>query len=277
MTYVVHGATGAQGGPVAAVLAAAGESVTAFTRRPDAVVAGARTLAVDLGSAAQLTEAYRGAKGVFVHLPVTGPELRKQYADNILTALTQARPERVVYSTSGVPATFDQMVPALAATGLPHAVIAPRFYLENLLLPSVQAGIENEGVLWYPLPDGFKVSWSSHLDIADAVAALFTRPDITGIVEVGQLPGITGADLAAAFAATYGRDVAFAAQTPADFGAQLVSLAGEEAAAEVQDRYEQVAKLPDNTIAQDRSAQHLLGLTPRSTTQWLTDLGLART
>jgi len=277
MAYVVHGATGAQGGPVAAVLAVAGESVTALTRSPDTVVADARTLAVDLGSPAQLADAYRDAKGVFVHLPVTGPELREQYTDNILTALDRARPGRVVYSTSGVPTAFDPMVSALASSGLSYAVVAPRFYLENLLLPPIQAGIENEGVLHYPLPDGFKVSWSSHLDIADAVAALFTRPDVTGIVEVGQLPGITGADLAAAFAAAYGRDVAFAAQAPADFGAQLVPLAGEEAAAEVQDRYEQVAKLPDNIIPEDQSAQRLLGLTPRGTAQWITDLGLART
>ncbi|MFK4067024.1 NAD(P)H-binding protein [Streptomyces sp. NPDC029674] len=70
MTYVIHGATGAQGAPVVAALVAAGKPVTALTRNPDAVVDGARVVAASYSSVEELTEAYRGADGVFVHLPV---------------------------------------------------------------------------------------------------------------------------------------------------------------------------------------------------------------
>ena len=58
MTYVIHGATGAQGGPVAAALVAAGKSVVALTRKADVVVPGAQVVAADCSSVTELTEAY---------------------------------------------------------------------------------------------------------------------------------------------------------------------------------------------------------------------------
>jgi uncharacterized protein YbjT (DUF2867 family) len=274
MTYVVHGATGAQGGPVVTALAAKGVLVTAITRNADTELDCARTLTVDLASREQLEEAYRGADGVFVHLPVVDPQTRESYAANIIAALTAARPGRVVYSTSGFSADSDPMRAALADTGLSYAVIAPRYYLENLLLPVVQEGIRSEGVLSYPLADGFAASWSSHLDVADVVAALFDSDDVTGVVEVGQYPAITGKDLAAAFATAYGREVVYEPITPAEMGERLAPLMGDEAAAVVQGGYEYIAQFPDNSIGDERSAQRLLGLTPRTTLEWLTDLGM---
>lgn len=274
MTYVVHGATGAQGSPVVAALAAKGVLITAITRRADAEVVCARTLAVDLASIQQLTDAYRGAEGVFVHLPVVDAATRETYAGNIITALREARPERVVYSTSGFPADADPMAAALAESSLSYAVIAPRYYLENLLLPHVQEGVRADGVLRYPLPADFASSWGSHLDIADAAVALFEQRNVTGTVEVGQSPAVTGKDLAEAFATAYGRDVVYEPQTPVDFAVRLVPFMGADAAAVVQNGYEQIVALPDNAIGAERSAQHLLGLTPRTTHQWLIDLGL---
>jgi uncharacterized protein YbjT (DUF2867 family) len=274
MTYVVHGATGAQGGPVVTALAGKGVLITALTRSADADVACARTLAVDLASIEQLTDAYRGAEGVFVHLPVVDAETRKTYAGNVFAALREARPARVVYSTSGFPAATDPMSAALRDSGLSYAVIAPRYYLENLLLPHVQEGIRSEGVLRYPLPTDFASSWGSHLDIADAALALFEQRDVAGVVEVGQYPAVTGKELAEAFATAYGRDVVYEPQTPADFAAGLEPLMGAEAAAVVQNGYEQIVALPDNAIGAEHSAQRLVGLTPRTTLQWLIDLGL---
>jgi uncharacterized protein YbjT (DUF2867 family) len=274
MTYVVHGATGAQGGPVVTALAAKGVLVTALSRSADSAGDCARSLAVDLASRDQLEEAYRGADGVFIHLPVVDPQTRETYAANIIAALSAARPGRMVYSTSGFPVDADPMAAALRDSGLSYAVIAPRYYLENLLLPPVQEGIRSEGVLRYPLPTDFASSWGSHLDVADAVAALFEGGEVNGVVEVGQYPAVTGKDLAEAFAAAYGRDVVYEPQTPADFAVQLVPFMGADAAAVVQNGYEQIVAFPDNEISAERSAQRLLGLTPRTTLQWLIDLGL---
>lgn len=279
MTYVIHGATGAQGSPVVAALAAAGKSVTALTRNPDSVVDGARVVAAGYSSTADLTEAYRGADGVFVHLPVTSEEDRTAYARNIVTAVHEARPARVVFSTSGTPAATATSAAAillggLADSGVSHAVIEPTLYLENLLMPYVLDTVRERGVLPYPIRADFPVSWASHLDIADVAGALFDRHDITGVVSVGQYPAVTGPDLARAFGAHLGTNVAFEPITPEQMRISLAPVIGEGPAAGVAGFYRAMSTLPDRSITPENSAQKLLGVTPRTIGQWLTDIGL---
>ncbi|MFC9627104.1 SDR family oxidoreductase [Streptomyces sp. NPDC056930] len=277
MNYVIHGATGAQGAPVAAALAAVGTPVIALTRNAGAVVAGAQVRAVDLRATDALADAYRGADGVFVHLPLGRQEDRLRHALSIVAALNAARPGRVVFSTSGgTPVEFaDRAVTAvidgLKQSGLSHAVIAPRLFLENLLLPPVVTGAREQGVLCYPLPADHPVSWTSHLDVADAAVALFGRPDVTGLIEVGLHPAVTGPELAEAFAARLGHAVTYETLIPAAFGDSLAPLLGTEVAAGLVGLYDFLGTLPDNAIAPDRSAQVLLGLHPRTTLRWLTE------
>ncbi|MBB6347094.1 uncharacterized protein YbjT (DUF2867 family) [Nonomuraea muscovyensis] len=280
MTYVIHGATGAQGAPVVAALAAAGKSVTALTRNPDAVVDGARVLAAGYSSTEELTEAYRSADGVFVHLPVVSEEDRQTYARNIVAAVRAARQARVVFSTSGYPIdpagddAVSSLVRGLADSGVSHAVIAPELYLENLLMPYVIDTVRERGVLPYPIRADLPVSWASHLDIADAVVALFDRTDVTGVVSVGQYPAITGPDLAEAFGAHFGKNVVFEQITPEQFRTSVAPVIGEGPAADVAGAYAAMSTLPDRSIAPENSAQKLLGVTPRTTGQWLSDIGL---
>ncbi|MCX4903983.1 SDR family oxidoreductase [Streptomyces sp. NBC_00878] len=280
MTYVIHGATGAQGAPVVAALAAAGKPVTALTRNPDAVVDGARVVAADYSSTEELTEAYRGANGVFVHLPMVSEEDRQTYARNIIAAVRAARPARVVLSTSGAPTDPDtggaaaMLASGLADSGVSHAVIAPTFYLENLLMPFVVDTVRERGVLPYPIRADFPVSWASHLDIADAAVALFDRSDVTGVVSVGQYPAITGPDLAKAFGARFGQNVDFEPIAPEQFRTSIAPLIGEGPAADVAGLYTAMSTLPDRSIAPENSAQKLLDITPRTTSQWLADIGL---
>ncbi|MEU0112765.1 NmrA family NAD(P)-binding protein [Streptomyces bobili] len=280
MTYVIHGATGAQGAPVVAALTAAAKSVTALTRNPDAVVDGARVVAADHSSTEELTAAYRGADAVFVHLPVVSEDDRRIHAHHIVAAVRAARPARVVFSTSGAPIDADtagaaaMLVSGLAEVGVSHAVIAPTFYLENLLMPYVVDAVRERGVLPYPIRADFPASWASHLDIADAVVALFDRPDITGVVTVGQYPAITGPDLAEAFGARFGKSVRFEPITPEQFRSSVAPLIGEDPAADVAAFYTAMSTLPDRSITAENSAQKLLGITPRTTGRWLADIGL---
>ncbi|MCF1595866.1 SDR family oxidoreductase [Streptomyces muensis] len=280
MTYVIHGATGAQGAPVVASLVAAGKSVTALTRTPDTVVDGARVVAAGYSSTEALTEAYRGADGVFVHLPVTSEEDRRTYARNIVTAVRAARPDRVVLSTSGTPTdpatggAVAVLLGGLADSGVSHAVIEPTLYLENLLMPYVLGTVREKGVLPYPIRADFPVSWASHLDIAEVAVALFDRQDVTGVVSVGQYPAITGPDLAQAFGAHFGKDVLFEAISPEQMRASVAPVIGEGPAADVAGMYAAMNALPARSITPENSAQKLLGITPRTTGQWLSDLGL---
>ena len=288
MADIVHGATGAQGSPVLSALTTAGRSAIAAVRHPEAVPDGIVARQVDLASAASLASVYEGADGVFIHLPMGAPEAAAAQARAVVEAVAQARPGRVVISTSGqivdqpgspLQATADSpimtLIDGVTGSGVPTAVVAPRLYLENLLLPVVLDPARQEGVLRYPLPASFPVSWSSHLDVADVVVRLLTDASpTTGTVGVGHRPGLTGPDLAAAFSSHLGREVRFEGITPEAFGELITPLFG-PAAAPVVELYRALNAQDGNTIAEDSSAQELLGLRPRPIEQWLKDLAVS--
>ena len=288
MVDIIHGATGAQGSPVLSALTAAGCTAIAAVRHPEAVPGGIAARQVDLASADSLASAYEGADGVFVHLPMGAPEAAAVQARAVVEAVDRTRPGRVVISTSGqivdqpgspLQAAADSpimtLIDGVTGSGVPTAVVAPRLYLENLLLPVVLAPARQEGVLRYPLPASFPVSWSSHLDVAEVVARLLTDASpTTGTVGVGHLPGLTGPDLAAAFSSRLGREVRFEGITPEAFGKLITPLFG-PAAAPVVDLYRALNAQDGSTIAESSSAQELLGLRPRPIGQWLEDLAVS--
>lgn len=288
MVDIIHGATGAQGSPVLSALTSAGRTAIAAVRHPETVPAGIAARQVDLASADSLASAYEGADGVFVHLPMGAPEAAAAQARAVVEAVIRARPGRVVISTSGqivdqpgspLQAAADSpimtLIDGVTGSGVPTAVVAPRLYLENLLLPVVLTPVREEGVLRYPLPASFPVSWSSHLDVAEVVARLFTDASpTTGTVAVGHRPGLTGPDLAAAFSSRLGREVRFEGVTPEAFGELITPLFG-PAAAPVVELYQVLNTQDGSTIAEDGSAQELLGLRPRSIEQWLKDLAVS--
>jgi len=283
MTFILHGATGAQGSPVHSRLLAQGFDARAATRNADAGSNIEKSVSVDLADVRSLVAAYTGADGVFVHLPLGGPEQLRGYAEAIVTAVQEAKPSRVVVSTSGqvvddqgspLQAPDDSaimtLIRGIQASGVSLAVVAPRLFLENLLLPVVAAPAKEEGVLRYPLPADFPVSWSSHLDVAEVVARLLTTSsDLTGVISVGQRPGLVGADLAAGFSTALGRDVWYEALTPGGFGEIIEPLFGAEGAAPVVGLYTALNAEGGFVIAKERSAQRLLGLEPLTITDWL--------
>ncbi|MCX5581661.1 NmrA family NAD(P)-binding protein [Kaistia terrae] len=283
MSYIIHGATGAQGGPLYARLLASGKNALAAVRDP-AKVAGKPAIAVDNDSVDSLVAAYRDADGVFIHLPQTSEPTRVQQAKNIVQAIKITKPKRVVVSTSGTiidqPGTVLQapednsvaiLARGVAESGVSHAIVAPRLYLENLLLPMVFEPAEAEGVLRYPVAPDFLVSWSSHLDVAEVAEKLLTDHSVTGVVGVGHRPGLRGADLAAGFSEQFGRTVTFEALTPDAFGKLIEPMLG-PATVGVVGLYQALSGAADNVIADDTSAQHLLGLEPRSVRQWLAEM-----
>ncbi|OWV83965.1 hydroxylase [Rhizobium sp. N122] len=283
MTYVIHGASGAQGGPVLAALKSSGKPVVAVGRQPGALGDGTPVIGADYHSIEQITGLYQRASGVFVHLPIGSPDEQRTYASNIAAALAQARPPRVVISTSGhiidrpnsvLQQPRDGAIPSLlrelAEAGLNHVAIAPRLFLENLLL--MLGGIRSEHKLRYPLRADIPVSWASHLDVAEAVNNLFDRIDIGGVIAIGQHPGITGHDLAQAFSDHLGKTVVYDALAPEQFGASIAQYVGEGAAAGIAAFYTAINSQSDHSFEITQSAQQRLGLTPRTTAEWLNKL-----
>ncbi|EPD8213126.1 SDR family oxidoreductase [Yersinia enterocolitica] len=283
MSYIIHGATGAQGGPLYNRLLASGMNVLAAARDP-AKVTGMPAIAVDNDSVDSLVAAYRDADGVFIHLPNLSEATRVQQAKNIVLAIKTAKPKRVVVSTSGTiidqPGTVLQapedssvaiLVRGVQESGVSHAIVAPRLYLENLLLPMVFEPAENKGVLRYPVSADLLVSWSSHLDVAEVAERLLCDHSVTGVVGVGHLPGLRGADLAVGFSEQFGRTVTFEALTPDSFGKLIEPMLG-PATVSVVGLYQILSQATDNVIDGETSAQHRLGLEPRSVRQWLVEM-----
>lgn len=279
MTIIVHGATGAQGSPIRNALMKAGWDVRALSRTgspADPAVVG-----VDLADPVALTAAYDGAEGVFYHLPMGGtPEQETRWNDSVATAAITQGVRHVVVSSSGRPLGtppaqgLDRLIARLRDANIKVTALATHFYLENLLLPPVLAAVRAESVLRYPISDTIAISWTNHLDVADAATAVFRRrsaaPDL---VELGHLPPLTGADLAHGLSVHADRDVTFAPMAPAVFGAAIAALVGAQAAAAVADLYASIAEVAHISIHESVSAQTLLGLTPRSVGRWLGDLG----
>ena len=284
MKYIIHGATGAQGGPLYKKMLNLGKEAVAAVRDTKSLE-GLPGVVVDNASVESLAGAYKDADGVFIHLPIGGEEMRLQYAKNISQAVGIAKPKRVVISTSGwvvdAPGTPIQypdensmpfLIREIQKTGVSTAVLAPRLYLENLLLPITLEKIKSEGVLEYPIREDYAVSWSSHLDVADAALELFSKTSVTGIVGVGQQPAIFGKDLAAAFSKHFGRAISFKSIEPQAYGKTLAPLFGEIAAAGVAAGYVAHAKAKHNAINENTSAQTLLGVKPRTIEQWLAEV-----
>lgn len=280
MTIIVHGATGAQGSPVLAALLAAGHTPTAAVR--DSAKATAPAISIDNTSVESLVQAYTGADAVFVHLPLASPDQQLAYAQAIGEAVSQARPGRVVFSTSGYPTELPDgtltahgvLAAALAESGVSYAVIAPRIFLENLLLPVTLGPAREDGALHYPIRDDYPVSWVSHLDMADIAVALLTDDSVTGVVTAGALPPRLGADLAEGFARYFDKPVVFEAQEPEAYGELIIPMFGADAARPVVDSYHFRWTQPGEVIDEERSAQKLLGITPRTVEAWLRDLAV---
>ncbi|KQT48157.1 hydroxylase [Devosia sp. Leaf420] len=278
MSFIIHGATGAQGAPLFERLKAAGKSVKAASRNS---LNGEYAVTADIASATSLSKAYDGADAIFVHLPQAPEEVRLSYANNIVSAIGVARPSRVVISTSGsvvdspnsqlqAPPTSAIMtlINGVKDSGISNAVVAPRLYLENLLLPMVSAPVTEEGALRYPVRSDYAVSWSSHSDVAKVSERLLQDATVTGVVGVGHLPGLVGSDLAAGFARHFGRDVKFESLTPQAFGDLIEPFFG-PAYAGVVGFYNLHWQAPANTIDPSTSAQALMGLEPDSVETWL--------
>ena len=150
--------------------------------------------------------------------------------------------------------------------------MSPRLFFENLLNPLVFQPAKSDGVLRYPLRADYPVSWSSHLDVAEVVERLLTDNAVTGLVGVGQTPGITGIDLATSFSKYLGRPVSFSSVTPEAFGEMIVPVFGEGAAAGIVAVYQVQARASSNAIVPGTSAQQQLGLTPRTAEKWLAEV-----
>lgn len=245
---LVYGGTGTQGTPVVEQLLTAGENVRVLTRdvaRAEHWAArGAEIVVADLGDPDSLVAANAGVARVVLQLPLQYDyELHETYGRNAVDAARTAGVELVVFNTSAQVVADTQVhayrarrevIDYLHASGLRSVVLRPTFYMEILLGPWIRPAIVNDGIVAFPLPAEFPMSWISAAETARYAVAALERPDLAGReFDIGGPEALTGRDIAACFSAARGRPVRFVSVTPDSYEQSLAPVFGSTVAREV--------------------------------------------
>lgn len=206
-SILVTGATGKQGGAVTNRLMGLGHDVHALTRRPDSEAArhlaaeGAKIVAGDFDQPESLARAMKGVDSVFaMSTPYeAGSEREIKQGIALVDAAKKAGVKHFVY-TSVASADRDTRIPHfdskavverhLHASGIPHTIIAPVFFMENLMGPSSI----RDGNLTLALPANRRLQMVAVENIGEMAALVLDRRDRA----LGQRIELAGDELAPA-------------------------------------------------------------------------------
>jgi len=188
---LVTGATGQQGGAVAAALLSRGHRVTALTRKPDGEAArrlasaGAEIRAGDLGDGDSVRQAARGVDTMFLmgNSYEAGTEEETRQGIIAADAVKGAGIGHLIYSSvgdadkaTGIP-HFESKYRVerhIAGLGIPYTISAPVAFMENAVAPWSIAGLR-QGVHAFALPPRRAVQLVAVADIGAFVAVLAER------------------------------------------------------------------------------------------------------
>lgn len=193
ITVLVTGATGNQGGALARRLLAAGHHVRALTRDPNSARAGAlRAAGAELfaGSFADGASIERAAAGVDTLFAMSTPFVAGEEAETreglaLVAAAKRAGVPYLVYASvanadrrTGIP-HFESKLPvedAVRASGLRWSIVAPVFFMDNLLSPWWLPGLQ-QGALMMTLPADRKLQQVPVEDLGAFYALVATQPE----------------------------------------------------------------------------------------------------
>ncbi|WP_336215328.1 SDR family oxidoreductase [Nonomuraea sp. LPB2021202275-12-8] len=260
---VTTGASGNVGGQLVALLAAAGEQVTAVSRRPADLPQGVRHVQVDLDDPATLKQATTGADALFLLVAGQDPQA-------ILEAARSGGVRRVVLLSSqgagtrpqayGHPVAFEE---AVRHSGLAWTILRPGGFHSNAYAwaPSIRTGRTAAApfaTVGLPTIDPG--------DITDVAATVLREDGHAGrtYTLTGPAP-TTPAERAAAIGAALGEPVRFTEQTSDQAREQMLNVMPEPVVEGT------LAILGTPTEAERTVSPHveqILGRAPRSFTDW---------
>lgn len=207
---LVTGVTGKQGGALAQILTARGHHVRGLTRNPSSEAAkaaaskGIEIVAGDFTDAASLTKAFQGVDAVFA---MTTPFEAGEAAETaqgiaLADAAVKAGVGHFVFTSvagadqaTGIP-HFDSkflVEQHLRGLDLPHTVIAPVYFMENLFFPQTLDGLK-KGAYASPMPDDRPLQQIALADIGAFAAHVIEHRDAF----LGKRIEIAGDELTAA-------------------------------------------------------------------------------
>lgn len=226
LKVLVIGATGNQGGAVARLLLKKGHQVRALTRDPQSPAgvalkdAGAEVVGGDLLDGDACERAARDVDAIFAMATPyeAGVTTEVRQGENLLAAAKATGVQHFVYSSvasadqsTGIP-HFDskfEIEQQIEAAGVPHTIIAPAYFMENLFAPWTVPGLR-EGKLAMAVPGARVLKQIAIADIAGfAVLALEDRERFLGrrIDIAGD--GVTGEAAAEIISRASGRTIEY--------------------------------------------------------------------
>ena len=189
---LVTGATGQQGGGLARLLLQRGHHVRAMSRKPESPASnelkklGAEIVTGDLGDRASVE---RAAKGVDVAYLVATPyeqgvEAENRFGKTGLDGIHAAGVPYIVYSSvsdadqrTGIP-HFDskaEIEGRLKSLGTEYSIVAPVFFMENLLAPWMASGLAQGALATGVFPER-KLQVISLAEIVEFTALAVEQP-----------------------------------------------------------------------------------------------------
>ncbi|MEV4327051.1 NAD(P)H-binding protein [Microbispora rosea] len=260
---VVTGASGNVGGQVVALLAAAGERVTAVSRRTAELPEGVRQVRADLDDPAGLKDAFDGADALFLLVAGQNPQA-------ILDGAMAGGVRRVVLlSSQGAgtrpdfyrhPAAFED---AVRRSGLEWTILRPGGFHSNAYAwaESVRGGRSAAapfGDVGLPTIDP--------ADIAEVAAAVLREDGHAGrVYELTGPAPTTPRERVAAIGAALGTPVRFAEQTREEARAQMLQFMPEQV---VEGTLAILGKPTDAEQRVSPDVERVLGRAPRSFADW---------
>lgn len=193
LTVLVTGATGHQGGALARVLLNKGHKVRAFTRKPDGPEAKAlKKLGAEVwkGRFEDRTSpdmACRGVDAVFaMSTPMeAGPEVETRQGIAVADACKAMGVPFLLFTSveysdrsTGIP-FFDskyRVEQHIRRLGVPYTIIAPAYFMENVLGPWMLPGLQ-QGKLSFALPPIRRLEQIALQDIANFAALILEDPE----------------------------------------------------------------------------------------------------
>jgi uncharacterized protein YbjT (DUF2867 family) len=242
LDVLVVGSTGRQGNAVARALLLGGHNVRALTRNLAHPAAnalrlrGARLAWANLDDHARMSDVVSGMDAVFaVTTPYDSSTATETRHGLLLAELAHRHGvQHFVYSSSlgserltGVP-TFDskhEVEKFLLAAGIPHTVVSPAFFMENLLLPRWVSFLRN-GELSLPLTPGRKLQQIAVADIGRFVRVVIEQRDsfIGRRVSIAS-DELTPIEMAASLARITGQRVRHVVPDPVQLAARNPAMA----------------------------------------------------
>lgn len=258
MKVLVYGAAGSQQFPVIKALLNKGATVNATTHSETNLEKltqeGATALLADMSDANRLKEISKGIDAVSFLVPffLANPDDGFTYAKNAIDAAVANNVKLLVWNSSGFILPVKIGNPAmdirvdianyLQSSGLPHIIIQPSVYAENLLGPWTVPYVINEKKVAYPTPEEMPVGWIATKDVASFVAEAIFKPELAGeSFQVSGIENLTGNQLAQKFSIGLNQSISYFPMPPKYFGQILDNLYGAGAGKGAEEVYQQIA------------------------------------